>query len=306
MHRLGRGEESSEREAHHVTMLEVNSISGVQEAQYQHYLRCFKDFCKESKIGFPKDNKLDAVLADYFDVLFLDGKAAAEGEKTLASLEFFNHKMKGKLTRSRKALKGWRRRRPPKSRLPLPKPAVWGIASLLAPRRDSRSEGEEFSEAGWERWSAIQTLHSGDQGRGRPDSRQDRSLQQFNETGQSPDCQLVGTSASADGAKKEAGRSIVQLRAGQVPETVSRGRLLAWLAKSALVPAEAQRGFRRSLPANPRPQCSERQGKMVDRRLSSEVRQKWQGSGDVEQDASLGPCRQDGAVVGWHIGPLSV
>ncbi|CAK9025948.1 unnamed protein product, partial [Durusdinium trenchii] len=125
------GDEGKRAQKGKLTMLEVNSISGVQEAQYQHYLRCFKDFCKESKIGFPKDNKLDAVLADYFDVLFLDGKTAAEGEKTLASLEFFNHKMKGKLTRSRKALKGWRRLRPPKSRLPLPKPAVWGIAMRL-------------------------------------------------------------------------------------------------------------------------------------------------------------------------------
>ena len=114
-----------------LTLLERSSISSEQHGQYQHYLAKFKDFCKENKLRFPAKKDVDALLADYFDVLFLDNKTASEGEKTLAAVEFYYHGLKGCLSRSRKALRGWRKLMPPKSRLPLPKPVACGMAMRL-------------------------------------------------------------------------------------------------------------------------------------------------------------------------------
>ena len=61
----------------------------------------------------------------------LDGKGSHEGEKTLAAVEFHHHKLKGKLNRSRRALRGWRKLVPQKSRLPLPRLVAYGIAMRL-------------------------------------------------------------------------------------------------------------------------------------------------------------------------------
>ena len=50
------------------------------------------------------------------------------GEKTLAAVEYQWYQVKGTLMRSRRALKGWRKEVPPKSRLPLPRTVAFGIA----------------------------------------------------------------------------------------------------------------------------------------------------------------------------------
>ena len=76
----------------------------------------------------------DKVLADYMDVLFLDKKAPAEGEKTLAALEFFQIELKTCLPRSRRALRGWRKCMPAQSRLPIPKTLMYGMSMLMLHR----------------------------------------------------------------------------------------------------------------------------------------------------------------------------
>lgn len=65
------------------------------------------------------------------DVLFFEGKPMNEGEKILASVEFRHGSVKGKLLRSRKALRGWRKECPPESRAPLPKLVAYGISMAL-------------------------------------------------------------------------------------------------------------------------------------------------------------------------------
>ena len=70
-------------------------------------------------------------LADYFDVQYLEGRSSHEGEKTLAALEFQFHECKGRLGRSRKASKGWRKLVPTRGRLPLPTVAAYGIAMQM-------------------------------------------------------------------------------------------------------------------------------------------------------------------------------
>ena len=62
---------------------------------------------------------------------FLEGKPVNEGEKILASIEYHHSSLKGKLVRSRKALRGWRKERPQESRLPLPKLVAYGMSMHL-------------------------------------------------------------------------------------------------------------------------------------------------------------------------------
>ncbi|CAE7708857.1 AMY1.1 [Symbiodinium sp. CCMP2592] len=114
-----------------ITALEIKSISEEQQGQYDFYRQRFKDFCKENKVPWPIKAKADETLADYFDVLFLEGKGVNYGEKTLAAVEFYSLGLKGKMVRSRRALRGWRKLVPPRSRLPLPKMVTYGIAMRL-------------------------------------------------------------------------------------------------------------------------------------------------------------------------------
>ena len=112
--------------------MERRSVSGEIEGQYKQHYEKFKAFCKENGGSWPPQLvDVDALLADYLDTLFLQGKSASEGEKAVAALEFLHIGAKNKVPRSRRALKGWRKEVPPGSRLPLPKLAMYGIAMLL-------------------------------------------------------------------------------------------------------------------------------------------------------------------------------
>lgn len=82
--------------------------------------------------GFPiSPLDADPLLADFLDLLYLDGKSASEGEKTVAALEFHQIALKGHLPRSKRALRGWRKAVPPSSRLPMPRPVMFGLAMNL-------------------------------------------------------------------------------------------------------------------------------------------------------------------------------
>ena len=79
--------------------------------------------------------KLDQITTDYLDVLFHRGMAANQGSWLLASLAFHFPVLKtpGSMPGSRRAVTGWTRRHPPKSRSPLPWICLAGIvAEMLA------------------------------------------------------------------------------------------------------------------------------------------------------------------------------
>lgn len=116
-----------------LTALESRSVSAEIQNQYRSYYMKFEAFCRDNAIPFPPSlGDADPTLADFLDILYLDGKSASEGEKTVASVEFHNIHLKGHLPRSRRALRGWRKSMPPSSRLPLPRLAMFGIAMNLA------------------------------------------------------------------------------------------------------------------------------------------------------------------------------
>lgn len=114
-----------------LTLLEAKSISKEVEHQYKGYYQQFLDFCKENGLRCPPAKETDANLADYMDILYLDGHGANQGEKTIAAVEFHCIKLKGTLVRSRRALRGWRKVVPAQSRLPLPKPVAFGMAMQM-------------------------------------------------------------------------------------------------------------------------------------------------------------------------------
>ncbi|CAL1160112.1 unnamed protein product, partial [Cladocopium goreaui] len=115
-----------------LTILEQKSISTEVRHQYQSFLLKFESFCRDSGLKWPLVKDVDAILADFLDVMFLDNRPAAEGEKVVAAVEFNNVKLKGCLVRSKRALRGWRKERPPQSRLPLPRLVAAGMAMVLA------------------------------------------------------------------------------------------------------------------------------------------------------------------------------
>ena len=117
-----------------LTVLEQRSLSKEIQHQYLGYYNKFRSFCLQEGLAWPPGDECDLVMADYLDILFLEDRSANEGEKLLAALEFHHVELKGKMFRSKRALKGWRKEKPPKSRLPLPACIAYGIAMDLIAR----------------------------------------------------------------------------------------------------------------------------------------------------------------------------
>jgi hypothetical protein len=114
-----------------MTILERRSVTKGIEEQYNNYDQKFLSFCQEQGLEPPPSENTDANLAGYMDVLFFEGRPMNEGEKIVASLEYHHVKLKGRLVRSRRALRGWRKECPPESRIPLPKLIVYGMCMIL-------------------------------------------------------------------------------------------------------------------------------------------------------------------------------
>ena len=151
-----------------MSRLETRSTSKAQRQQYLRYLKLFKDFYSECGETWPPA-ELDWTLADVLDDMFLEGNSQATRQKVLAAVEFSFIEQKGHLARPKRALKGWQKLMPARSRLPLPKPVVYGIASLLmqACERSCARNG-----------SPVPKVLRDDPGPGLREARQDRHLRQ--------------------------------------------------------------------------------------------------------------------------------
>ena len=86
-----------------------------------------------SSSKFP--DRRDDHLAEFMDSMFLEGRGVNEGEKVLAAVEFHHCVLKGRMARSRKALRGWRKEVPPQSRIPIPMIIAYGLAMVLLSRK---------------------------------------------------------------------------------------------------------------------------------------------------------------------------
>ncbi|CAK0890227.1 unnamed protein product, partial [Prorocentrum cordatum] len=79
--------------------------------------------------------ELDPLLVAFFNALFLEGASVEDGSKLLASLSHFIPDLykstATKLPRASRCLVAWRRRVPPRMRLPLPRAAAFALAGCL-------------------------------------------------------------------------------------------------------------------------------------------------------------------------------
>jgi hypothetical protein len=119
-------------QANMLTALEMRSVSVEVQSQYKMYLDKFVNFCRANGSAWPLGAvECDALMADYLDLMFVEGKSASVGEKTVAAAEYMSIGLKGRLVRSKRALKGWHKERPACSRLPLPRLLAAGMAMKL-------------------------------------------------------------------------------------------------------------------------------------------------------------------------------
>ena len=229
------------------------------------------------------------------------------GEKSLAAVEYQWHKVKGTLLRSRRALRGWRKEVPPKSRLPLPRVVAFGIAMRMLSLQL--------------RAMALLVLVSFDvylrPGEGltlkgkklvRPVRGSGKQFQNYvvvvrDEDDKVPDkTGVCNNSLPLDHpsttrwlgqalekfktGKRE--RSPFQRQRGQVSQSRRSSRRLAGLARAAHLPAEAWRSCGRLAHQDSGVRRCEGQREVANGRLCLEVRQSGQGADSVEQNAKVG------------------
>mmetsp|Transcript_50167 Transcript_50167/g.79463 ORF Transcript_50167/g.79463 Transcript_50167/m.79463 type:complete len:401 (+) Transcript_50167:178-1380(+) len=110
------------------TVAEQRSVSQTVRKMYAHYYHHFSLW--KSRQQLTSHVTLDMMLADYLDVLLLNGLQVGEAEKTLAAVVYFTPGMEAaQMTRCKRSLKGFRKARPGRHRLPLYHPLVCGIAA---------------------------------------------------------------------------------------------------------------------------------------------------------------------------------
>ena len=123
-----------------LSFLEDSAVMETGASKYAVHVTAFFDFADEQSLALDtaEDAVVDGALVSFFNQQFLLGKQASVGEQTLAGLQHFFPEFgrygARKTPRTARALKGWRRRAPPRSRKPWPW-IVWaGIAWDLARR----------------------------------------------------------------------------------------------------------------------------------------------------------------------------
>ena len=116
----------------------VTEQACVQDRTMESYQQAVHDFERtmKSNLGRLSARTLDQLLVCYFDRLFLEGHGAPKGDRLWAAIKHlapqYEHRGELVLPRSMRALRGWRRLVPQKTRRPLPWSIVCAIAMHLA------------------------------------------------------------------------------------------------------------------------------------------------------------------------------
>ena len=115
-------------------ILEQASLMPRTRAQYSDYI---EKFMRAENMDTLEElpTVLDAKMVHHMDRMFLEGKAAGAGEKLLAAVQYYvpayGSRGEAVLPRAVRALRGWRRLVPSRTRRPLPWCVVAGIATGL-------------------------------------------------------------------------------------------------------------------------------------------------------------------------------
>ena len=118
--------------------LSLTDKKAVQECTSKYYNKTFDelmDFCVTEGLPTETNAQLDLAGDDFMDFMFLEGARSDIGEKLIAALKFIRPSLEIALRRSlarlRRAVTGFRKAAPPRSRVPLPWEWATGMAALM-------------------------------------------------------------------------------------------------------------------------------------------------------------------------------
>ncbi|CAK0867123.1 unnamed protein product, partial [Prorocentrum cordatum] len=118
-----------------LTLLETLAIRANTERSYLQMLNNFVQWCQQHRQDWKSYEELDPVLSSYFSDHYLLGTACNIGSQTLVAIAHVTPSLFKQtvsvLPRASRASAAWKRRAPGKTRLPLPRPAVYAIAGWL-------------------------------------------------------------------------------------------------------------------------------------------------------------------------------
>ncbi|CAK0865467.1 unnamed protein product, partial [Prorocentrum cordatum] len=118
-----------------LTYLEQRSISKPVLADYRRRAQAFVTCASESHLDWRGSAELDSVLVGYFNLLYFQGYSGDDASKLLAAVKFFVANLSRwgteSLPRCSRALAGWGKCVPRRSRQPLPWLVVAALAGVL-------------------------------------------------------------------------------------------------------------------------------------------------------------------------------
>ena len=118
-----------------LSLLERQAIGSAAEKMYQTELKAFKEFAVPLGLEVNKPSKVDQLMTQYMNRCFLDGHQAFVGNRLVASWMYhypeYSKSGTKRIPHALRALKGWRKLCPGRSRVPYPL-AIWcGMAALM-------------------------------------------------------------------------------------------------------------------------------------------------------------------------------
>ena len=118
-----------------LSLLERRAVGLATEKMYVKEYEEFMTFARPRGLNLDHAEKVDALLVEFMNLQFLSGHQAYKGDRLIAS--WMHHRVMfskvgaKRIPRALRALKGWRRLCPGRSRTPYPL-AVWcGMAALM-------------------------------------------------------------------------------------------------------------------------------------------------------------------------------
>lgn len=115
--------------------MENLAVSDVRRRRYGHAFATLDIWCRRCHLGpAVADPKLDAKVADYLDALVLGNAQRTEAEYAVAAVRAHHPQYSGRggsgLPRAERAVRGFRRLQPSRSRYPMPWPLT--VATIMA------------------------------------------------------------------------------------------------------------------------------------------------------------------------------
>ena len=129
----------AEREGWDLEPLQLLSVSRSVRRKYRRLLQAFRRWLGRRGSTFRAGSRLDSSLARYLTEKFAGGLDLGEAQKLMAAVKFalplYGRFGQLELPCSMQAMSGWRKRNPPRARLPLPWEAFAAIVVWLVLQR---------------------------------------------------------------------------------------------------------------------------------------------------------------------------